>query len=395
MDKKVAFKLYKNCAYVILNTLLIFTALNLIAFYLNSKFEAEKKLSFAQADVAEIKSERLAGPLKVYGEKIFIKNPKIYGEGVGLDDIKQIMRDYYFNGFGLEYSPYIGYQEKKGFESKSINISEFGFRKINKQSPLLSEKKIVFVLGGSTTFGYGVRDDQTIPSYLQDILGEDYAIFNFGRGYYYSKQQLILLIQLINKGFIPDIVISIDGVNEKGEQDTPSKSILFEKALEWKPSVKPPHFLNSFPIIKYLNREFLDLDQTAIAEAVDTGVEEGYDYSEAERDVNYYLQTTKIFYAICNAFEIKYFAFVQPAHIYKFDYEKLHPFFKGDKQLVTRQRYDYINQIFLNSKNPEYMFSLLDLQENEDRQLYVDLVHYNPYFNKKIASSIAGFIRED
>lgn len=152
--------------------------------------------------------------------------------------------------------------------------------------------------------------------------------------------------------------------------------------------------LNSFPIVKYLNREFLDLEQTAMVEAVDTGVEEIYTYREAKKDVNYYLQTTKIFSAICDAFNIKYFAFVQPAHIYKFDYENHHPFFKGDQQLVTKQRYDYINQLFVTSKNPEYMFSLLDLQENEERPLYVDLVHYNPYFNKKIANSIAGLIRE-
>ena len=51
----------------------------------------------------------------------------------------------------------------------------------------------MFVFGGSTTFGYGVPDEQTIASHLQEVLSHQTArevrVYNFGRGMYRSSQE--------------------------------------------------------------------------------------------------------------------------------------------------------------------------------------------------------------
>lgn len=54
----------------------------------------------------------------------------------------------------------------------------------------------IFIFGGSTTFSYGVKDEQTVALYLQEFLsnklGRDVKVYNFGRIYYYYTQEQIL-----------------------------------------------------------------------------------------------------------------------------------------------------------------------------------------------------------
>ena len=43
-------------------------------------------------------------------------------------------------------------------------------------------------------------DDQTIAQYLQELLPNNYCVYNHGRAYYYSKQENNLLINHIEEG---------------------------------------------------------------------------------------------------------------------------------------------------------------------------------------------------
>ena len=80
----------------------------------------------------------------------------------------------------------------------------------------------IFIFGGSTAFGYGVADQETIASYLQEICRtkrKNINVYNFACGFYYSTQERILLEKLISKGIDIDIAVFIDGVNEKGKDE--------------------------------------------------------------------------------------------------------------------------------------------------------------------------------
>lgn len=76
----------------------------------------------------------------------------------------------------------------------------------------------IFVFGGSTTFGYGIADGETIASALQRKLANSSSkpirIYNFGRGHYYSTQERILFSNLLGAGTVADVAVFIDGLNE-------------------------------------------------------------------------------------------------------------------------------------------------------------------------------------
>src|SRR5207237_3377960 len=75
----------------------------------------------------------------------------------------------------------------------------------------------IFFLGGSTTWGSGVRDDYTIPSFvarLAEDRGWPVQVSNYGESAYSSFQETVLLSELVATGNVPDVVVFYDGVND-------------------------------------------------------------------------------------------------------------------------------------------------------------------------------------
>lgn len=76
----------------------------------------------------------------------------------------------------------------------------------------------VWVFGGSTVWGLGTPDSETVPSQLARRLNaakeECFEVANLGVDAYVSNQELIFLIQQLKVGHRPDIVIFFDGVND-------------------------------------------------------------------------------------------------------------------------------------------------------------------------------------
>ncbi len=66
----------------------------------------------------------------------------------------------------------------------------------------------VFVFGGSTTFGYGVRNEDALPAALQDELRRVFShrrieCYNFGCGFYFSAQERLRFELLLKAGCVP------------------------------------------------------------------------------------------------------------------------------------------------------------------------------------------------
>ncbi len=73
------------------------------------------------------------------------------------------------------------------------------------------------MLGGSSLWGFGARDDQTIPSLLArnlDQRGWRVELKNLSEIGYVSTQELIALVRELQAGYRPDVVIFYDGVND-------------------------------------------------------------------------------------------------------------------------------------------------------------------------------------
>jgi hypothetical protein len=105
--------------------------------------------------------------------------------------------------------------------SPFINIDEHGIR-----SNGVGEQRIdgaVWFFGGSTTFGFGVADRETIPARLQSALGK--PVLNFGVRAYNSALETRLLAHYLRLGFVPSKVLFLDGINEACEPDLPEDEI--------------------------------------------------------------------------------------------------------------------------------------------------------------------------
>ncbi|MDO8794265.1 MAG: hypothetical protein Q7J25_06570 [Vicinamibacterales bacterium] len=143
------------------------------------------------------------------------------------DDVDALLRATWNPGWLHE--PWTGFRERAR-TSRFVNVDASGLR-MNRagESPLARLDGAIWVFGGSTTFGYGVADTETIPAQLEQLLGR--PVVNFGRADYYSAQENVLLQQFLGAGFRPSDVWFLDGINERCDLELYQRElgILFDR----------------------------------------------------------------------------------------------------------------------------------------------------------------------
>jgi lysophospholipase L1-like esterase len=120
------------------------------------------------------------------------------------------------------WEPYV-YFRQQPFSGQTINIDAEGLRATwqpLKTTGGAGEKKQplkILMLGGSSLWGFGARDDWTIPSLVARGLekrGISAEIRNMAEIGYVSTQELIALVRELERGYRPDVVLFYDGVND-------------------------------------------------------------------------------------------------------------------------------------------------------------------------------------
>jgi len=102
--------------------------------------------------------------------------------------------------------------------SPGVNVDEQGVRK--SWNPVFSpgqKHRTVYAFGGSTMWGAGAADEETIPSHLSRALNERdgaYEVVNYGVGGYVLTQEMLKLVLLLRQGLRPDVVVFYDGAND-------------------------------------------------------------------------------------------------------------------------------------------------------------------------------------
>src|SRR5690606_34745788 len=190
-------RLYKGLGLLLLNTVIVLFGLNLVAL-------AIVKLAEPLMPSSPVEDK--------YGELLRKAYPAL-----GEEQMSALLTETWSRP--VMYEAYTQFKERP-YAGQFINVSAFGNRLIEDQAPLPLDPRYynVFVFGGSTTFGYGVADTETLPSYLQKELMQRVSgkirVYNFGRGYYFSTQERILFQQLLASGLKPQAAIFVDGLNE-------------------------------------------------------------------------------------------------------------------------------------------------------------------------------------
>lgn len=118
------------------------------------------------------------------------------------------------------YAPFVEFRHlpQKG---RFVEVTPAGYRAGLGPQPWPPDPSdfVVFVFGGSTTFGYGAFNDQTVVACLQRELAARYPAlrvqcYNFGSVSYISTQERALFEVLLMRGVVPKAAIFIDGLND-------------------------------------------------------------------------------------------------------------------------------------------------------------------------------------
>jgi hypothetical protein len=348
--------------------------------------------------VSKIKSVTAANTVKKvpYKHKGFDPSLAPMYPDLAPQDINQLMSD--SRRISQEYESYTQFREVAPYRSKFVNVDEHGIRLSKDQGPWppSPDHFNVFFFGGSTAFGYGLPDQQTVPSFLQDLLrnegGLRAAIYNFGRASYFSPQERVLFEKLVHGGFVPDMAVFLDGSNEFVFWDhEPGYTARLKK---WLPDGDVPitrQILEQLPVTKMV-RGWLgveDRPQIVTEDARGKPAKE-----EIQRWLNdtldRYLRNKRMIEAVSRELHVTPVFVWQPSPLHKYD-QKYHLFANFDYDGFTplvRPGFELMGQSWKTRPLGSNFIWCADIAESHHEPLYVSAFHYSPKMAEMVARCI-------
>lgn len=298
----------------------------------------------------------------------------------------------------MDWKPYV-YWRRKPYASQYVNIDKDGrrFCPVCRKSYSSDDKAMkIFVFGGSTIWGTGIRDQYTIPALLEVKLaerGRHVEVTNFGESGYVSTQEIISLILELRRGNIPDLAIFYDGVNDtyaayqSGVAGIPQNEVNRQREFEF---FKSEHKVGQIVRGEYL-KKIKNLSIVRAAGGVGESIEKiiaDIKYKKASNPgfsgdydrlsvqvVDVYLHNLKLIESLAYEYGFNYLAYWQPtvfdkAHLTEYEAEQykkninLVDLYKSvGKEINARLLRDdelslnlkKINEIFLNRKEPRFI----------------------------------------
>jgi len=121
------------------------------------------------------------------------------------------------NSLRFRYEPVVGIRQRE-VASRFINVDAHGIRSHGQgHRGLGALDGAIWFLGGSTTFGDGIADSETIPAQLERQIGR--AVINLGVPAFATAHENLLLNHYLRLGYRPASVLFLDGINETCEPD--------------------------------------------------------------------------------------------------------------------------------------------------------------------------------
>lgn len=306
---------------------------------------------------------------------------KLY-PGATIDDARGIVRETWAT-MQFQYKPFVEYVVKPHLGT-FIRVHPEGYRA---QDPLPwpPPEGSVFLLGGSTAFGAGERDNHTIGQYLAQALGR--PVYNFAVPAYYSTPERVRFFNLMTEGLTPKTAVFVDGINDFIFFDTPDRSNASNK-LEMAFDINSRYIaarlisqLNFIKVFAFATKQPQDfLQRKAIG-----------DRAAIERAANRLIRNREILAAYCQSKNIQCAFITQPAPAVDYDNSQrpVRPRgnFVGAENCI--EGYRLLKDHYARSPMPEHL-DLRSLRSAEP--VYVDDFHYSAAMNKAIAEAIAAHL---
>ena len=130
---------------------------------------------------------------------------------MGEEKAKELWEDNVYGSHHFVYKSFVEYLPlpHNGYYT---SINKAGYRYHNQK--IDPKKKNIIFFGGSTMYGGGSDDNHTIPALTDQILENNFNVFNCGVSGNNSRHELAHLINFVNQGNKVDIVIFYDGIND-------------------------------------------------------------------------------------------------------------------------------------------------------------------------------------
>jgi lysophospholipase L1-like esterase len=373
--------LYRNLAVITLNTVVLILVINIFLF---AFFSVKDRYATARTDNTEQRFELLK---KVYPD-------------LSKTEVQTLRAE--MESRTLMYDPFTEFKERP-YSGKYLHVDVSGFRPVENQGPWPPNKEkylTVFVFGGSTTFGYGVPDDQTIASYLQKYFTDanwnrEVRVYNFGCESYYSTQELILFEQLIKAGFTPDMAVFIDGLNDFWfYDDRPLFSDRFEMLFDGKLEPRPlSRLLNGIPMVRAGQsiRKTVGglLRRTELKPTLPDDDDMYRNRDVLMKVIKRYVRNKEMIEGLASAIKTRTIFVWQPISTYKYD-QKYH-LFAGDsvgERAYANYGYPLMAEFVQHNSLGDNFLWCADIQQQTTEPLYVDTMHYTEKMSKLIAKYI-------
>jgi len=285
----------------------------------------------------------------------------------------------------FQYEPWVGFKERAR-SGTYVNVSDQGFRFTCEETQSLESEGIrVFVFGGSTTFGHGLGDSETIPAHLQRHLSELYPshkiqVFNFGRRYYYSLQEATLLVQLIREGRVPTVAVFIDGLNEGQSEPHYTKEMRFIfDALNGEEHKLVGAYLSQTSLMRVIRKVMPQSPKRVVK------------WLDPEEVLSQYQMNKRHIKALGELHGFRPYFFIQPVPGYRNPYLE-------HKLMIPRMplhRVAFLKStmsLLRDTVNHQDSFDLTGLLEHYGKQPFVDKAHYTSKVCDLIAREIANSI---
>jgi lysophospholipase L1-like esterase len=316
-----------------------------------------------------------------YGERSFAA---VY-PGRSREDVRQLLLETWSRPSAFD--PLTGAKEPP-HAGRYVNVHPAGFRISEEQGPwpIRSDRFNVFVFGGSTTFGYGIADGETVPSQLQGFLAPRHAAlcYNFGRGGYYSSQERVLFEELLAAGHVPRVAVFVDGLNEF-MFDQPQHTAELERYVREPAAASLSMLWRRLPVNELIAREKY---RRRLRPARDR-LARYDDPPRLARLIDRYLANRRAIAAVAAAWGVRPLFVWQPVPVYKYDLTS-HLFGSYDFGLNHYSAFGYARmaeRLRAEPPDPSFLWAA-DMQEGLHEPLYVDQVHYTAAMAKRLAEEI-------
>jgi hypothetical protein len=300
---------------------------------------------------------------------------------------------------------------------------------------LAGSRPLIFALGGSTTMGHGLAADETWPHMLNGILGANVGsvntatgpvVINFGAAAYDQRTEVDKLIYLLRRGYRPSKVVMLDGWNDlfiaRSNMRAADRVIYHgfaqgrgEIAFTPGGSIGRPSYLHllreSLPVFHLISRwqdgrrriETVKIDRDAFID--------GFDFREADfafrhwalfgerhlekykgEIVEYYRTNLKLLKALADEYGFAFFVFYQPIGLL----DETNPFVRAHARGAPGYR--YISELVASARaaiarGEMPMTDISDALGNMTGPRYLDVAHFTPEANARLARAIANHMQ--